>query len=144
MSNVKQVTPEEAERLLGEGAVYVDVRSEPEFEQGHPPGALNVPISHMGDMGMTPNDEFLAVMNRAFGKTERLILGCKSGSRSKRAAALLAQQGFIHLSEMGAGWSGSRDAFGRVLAGWSRLGLPSESGKPEEQAYEGVKQRLPR
>jgi len=141
---IRSVSPEEAAQLLADGYVYVDVRSEPEFEAGHVPGALNVPLSHRGPAGLTPNPEFLSVMQQAFATSEKLVVGCKSGSRSKRAAEQLAQAGFSELTEMSAGWDGARDAFGRVLTGWSKLGMPSEPGAPAGQAYADVKQRKPR
>ncbi len=81
---------------------------------------------------------------QAFGPTEKLVVGCKAGGRSKRAAEQLAQAGFSELTEMSAGWDGSRDAFGRVVPGWSKQGLPVEPGKPSGQAYADVKQRSPR
>jgi rhodanese-related sulfurtransferase len=140
----RSVTPEEAAKLLADGYVYVDVRSEPEFEAGHVPGALNVPISNQGPAGLTPNPEFLAVMQQAFGKDEKLVVGCKAGGRSKKAVDQLTQAGFTDLSDMSAGWDGSRDAFGRVVPGWSKLGLPVETGKPVGQQYPDVKQRAPR
>jgi rhodanese-related sulfurtransferase len=140
----RSVTPEEAAALLAQGYVYVDVRSEPEFEAGHVPGALNVPISHQGPTGMTPNPEFLAVMQQAFGKGEQLVVGCKAGGRSKKAVEQLAQAGFSELSDMSAGWDGARDAFGRVVPGWSKLNLPVETGKTPGQSYSDVKQRSPR
>lgn len=129
---------------MAAGYVYVDVRSEPEFEAGHVPGALNVPLLHQGPGGMTSNPEFLPVMQEAFGKAEKMVIGCKAGGRSKKAADQLAQAGFSELVEMSAGWDGSRDAFGRVVPGWSKQGLPVESGKPAGQAYADVKQRAPR
>ena len=138
---IQSVSPEQAQELIEQGAVYVDVRSEPEFEQGHPPGALNVPIAHLGPGGMTPNAEFLSVMQSAFAKTEQLVVGCKAGGRSRRAAEMLEQAGFADLSDMAAGWEGSRDAFGRPQPGWSKKGLPVETGNPEEQSYEGVQRR---
>ncbi len=141
---IRSVSPEEAAALLAEGYVYVDVRSEPEFEAGHVPGALNVPLLHQGPGGMTPNPEFMSVMQQAFGPTEKLVVGCKAGGRSKRAAEQLAQAGFSELTEMSAGWDGSRDAFGRVVPGWSKQGLPVEPGKPSGQAYADVKTRTPR
>jgi rhodanese-related sulfurtransferase len=140
---VKQVTPEEAAQLLEQGYVYVDVRSEQEFEQGHPPGAFNVPISHATPMGMQPNTEFVEVMLRAFGKDAKLIVSCKSGPRSKRALVQLGQAGFTDLIEMPAGWSGTRDGFGRPLPGWVTAGLPVETGLPNGQCYRDVKQREP-
>src|SRR4051812_21955325 len=44
---VKRVLPREAAALLADGWAYLDVRSIPEFEQGHPPGAVNVPLLHL-------------------------------------------------------------------------------------------------
>ncbi|HXK20989.1 MAG TPA: rhodanese-like domain-containing protein, partial [Polyangiaceae bacterium] len=114
------------------------------FEAGHVPGALNVPISHRGPGGLVANPEFLSAMQQGFGTGEKMVVGCKSGSRSKRAAEQLAQAGFTELAEMSAGFDGSRDAFGRALPGWSKLGLPIEAGKPTGQAYADVKQRTPK
>ncbi len=141
---IKSVTPEQAQTLIQEGAIYVDVRSEQEFEQGHPPGALNVPIAHFGAAGMTPNADFLSVMQAAFSPNEKLVVGCKAGGRSRKAAELLIQAGFQDISDMQAGWDGSRDAFGRPLPGWSKRGLPQETGLPAGQRYEDVKTRTPR
>lgn len=144
MAQIRSVTPEEASALLAEGHVYVDVRSEPEFEAGHVPGALNVPLLHQGPGGLVPNPEFLSVMQQAFGKGEKLIIGCKAGGRSKKAADQLAQAGYTELADMSAGFDGSRDAFGRAVPGWSKKELPVEPGKPSGQAYADVKQRTPR
>ena len=144
MSEIRSVTPEEAKALIEQGHVYVDVRSEPEYEAGHPPGALNVPIAHAGPAGMTPNPDFLAVMTRAFGKDEALVVGCKLGGRSKRAVDTLRAAGFSNVCDMSAGWDGGRDAFGRKLPGWREAGLPSETGAPAGQAYADVKTRTPR
>jgi rhodanese-related sulfurtransferase len=141
---IRNVSPEEAAALLAEGYVYVDVRSEPEFEAGHVPGALNVPLLHQGPGGMTDNPEFLSVMQQAFGKDEKMVVGCKAGGRSKKAVDRLAQAGFSELADMSAGWDGSRDAFGRPVPGWSKKQLPVEAGQPPGQAYADVKGRSPR
>ena len=66
---MRRISPGEARELIEkEGYVYVDVRSVPEFESGHPEGAYNVPLLHMGPAGMTPNPEFLSVMQQRFPK----------------------------------------------------------------------------
>ncbi len=137
----KTVTPEEAQALLTAGHTYVDVRSEAEFEAGHPAGAVNVPVTHVGPGGAEPNLDFLAVMERAFGKDAPLVVGCQSGGRSRRAVAMLAQAGFSELSDMSAGFAGSRDAFGRATPGWSKAGLPIEQGAPEGRSYASMKSR---
>jgi rhodanese-related sulfurtransferase len=144
VAEIKAVNPEEAAELLKQGHVYVDVRSEPEFEAGHPEGALNVPLLNAGAVGLVPNPEFLTVMERAFGKDEPLVIGCKAGGRSKRAVEMLAKAGFSQLFDQVAGFDAGKDAFGRALPGWSRTALPVGTGKPAGQAYADVKARTPR
>lgn len=144
VAQIRSVSPEEAALLLAEGYVYVDVRSEQEFEAGHVPGALNVPLLQQGPSGMSENPEFLSVIQQAFAPTEKLVVGCKAGGRSKKASERLAAAGFGELAEMSAGWDGARDAFGRVVPGWSKRGMPIELGKPPGQAYADVKQRRPK
>lgn len=143
MAEVKSVTPEQVQTLLEQGYVYVDVRSEPEFEEAHIPGALNVPLMHLGPSGMQPNPDFVSVMTSAFGKDEKLVVGCKAGPRSRRAAMLLIQNGFEDVSEMQGGFVAGRDAFGRLLPGWTHKGLPTEAGRKAGQAYDDVKRRSP-
>lgn len=144
MSKVKAVSPEEARELLGQGAVFVDVRSEQEFEAGHAPGAFNVPLLHLGPGGMTPNLEFLEVMQRAFGKSERLIMGCRSGQRSLRAADMLIQAGYSDVANLTSGWEGTRDAFGRPVPGWRAKGYPAELGLTDGFKYADAKNRTPK
>lgn len=144
MSEQKSISIEEARELMDQGYVYVDVRSEAEFERAHIPGALNVPLSHQTPRGLAPNPDFLSVFEAAFGKDEKLVLGCKSGGRSKRALAILSQAGFSDVVEMAAGFEGSRDAFGRPIKGWLQSGLPTETGIPAGQGYADVQQRKPK
>ncbi len=140
-TDVLRVSPEEAQALIGEGYVYVDVRSEPEFERGHPAGAVNVPLMQRGPAGLVSNPDFLSVMEEAFGKSERLVIGCQTGGRSLKAARMLAEAGYTNLRELRTGFEGSRDAFGRPEPGWSKRGLPVGTGAPPGQTYEDVKRR---
>ena len=142
-SEIKAVSPQEAAGLLAKGAVYIDVRTEQEFAEGHAPAALNVPLLHQAPGGMQENGEFLEVMLGAFPKDARLVVGCRSGVRSRRAAGVLVQAGFTDVSDMTGGFEGGRDAFGRALAGWRQADLPVEPGLPEGQTYADVKQRKP-
>ena len=122
---IKRISPEEANALVeDEGYVYLDVRSVPEFEAGHPSGAYNIPIAHMTPAGMQANPKFLAEVSAAFGKDAKLVLGCKSGSRSLHAAKALLQAGFEHVVDQRAGFGGARNAFGGLdEAGWQQAGL---------------------
>jgi rhodanese-related sulfurtransferase len=140
MHDVKRISPQEAHAEMARGYTYVDVRSELEFEEGHPETAVNVPISHMTGGGMTPNPDFVAVMEKAFGKDAKVILGCKTGGRSMRAAQALLAAGFTNVLEQRAGWDGARDAFGQVSEpGWSRTGLPMETGETADRSYAAIK-----
>src|SRR5687767_699366 len=106
----RRVSPQEARGLQEkEGFAYVDVRSVPEFQAGHPTGAFNVPLMHMGPAGMAPNPEFLDVMKKAFPTDAKLVVGCKAGGRSARAAALLESAGYTNVVDQRAGFEGTHD-----------------------------------
>jgi rhodanese-related sulfurtransferase len=137
----KRVSPSEAKELIEkQGYVYIDVRSVPEFEAGHPTGAYNVPIMNMGPVGMTPNPEFVDVMRRAFPKDAKLVVGCKSGGRSARAAAALEQAGYAEVVDQRAGFEGAPDFTGHVAEpGWRPKGLPVSREAAPDHTYEGLK-----
>lgn len=129
---VKRVVAKEAAELLAEGYSYVDVRSIPEFQAGHPAGAFNAPIVHVvPGRGRMPNAEFEAVLAKKFGKDGKLLLGCATGNRSLRAAEMLAAAGWTNVVDFRSGFDGERDMMGRVLnAGWRDAGLPVETDAP--------------
>jgi rhodanese-related sulfurtransferase len=128
MADIKRVSPAEAKQLVDDGWLYLDVRSEPEFAAGHPAGAHNVPVMHAGPSGMSPNPDFLAVVEALHPKGARLVVGCKSGQRSARAAAMLAAAGYTSLVDQRAGFDGPRDTFGQLTEpGWAPAGLPTET-----------------
>ena len=122
---VRRISPAEAKALVDEGYTYLDVRTVPEYEQGHPTGAHNVPVMHAGAGGMAPNAEFLQVMQVAYPKEARLVVGCRSGARSQRAAMMLEAVGFTGLVEMRGGYNGENDPSGGVERGWADAGLPT-------------------
>jgi rhodanese-related sulfurtransferase len=127
----KRVTPPEAADLLKQGWRYVDVRSVPEFDEGHPQGAANVPLLHLQGGRMSPNPDFQRVMETNYPKDAQLVIGCKSGGRSAQAAALLEAAGYTQVVDMKGGYHGERDAMGRVATpGWAAAGLPTEQATP--------------
>jgi rhodanese-related sulfurtransferase len=133
---VKRVSPQEAKDLMDrQGYVYVDVRSIPEFDAGHPTGAFNVPLNHMGATGMAANPEFMAVMEKAFPKDAKLVLGCQGGGRSLRAAGMLEQAGWTQVVDQRAGFQGHAEP------GWRPAGLPVSTEAPADHTYEGLKKR---
>lgn len=140
----RQVTPEQARDLMEkDGYAYVDVRSEQEFAAGHPTGSYNVPLLHMGPAGMTPNPDFLAVMESAFPKDAKLVVGCKAGGRSMRASAMLESAGFTNVVDQHAGFEGAPGASGRLEPGWRPKGLPVAKDADAGQTYKGLAEKLP-
>ncbi len=134
---IERISPEEAKRRLDAGWVYVDVRSVPEFDDGHPSGAYNVPLRHMGAGGMEPNADFMQVMRASFPKDAKLVIGCKAGGRSLRAAEMLAAAGYTSVVDQRAGWSGARDPFGQLTEkGWQAAGLPTETEAAPGRSWE--------
>jgi rhodanese-related sulfurtransferase len=125
-----------------EGYVYVDVRSVPEFAAGHPSGAVNVPLMNVGASGMEPNSSFVAVMSAAFAKDAKLVLGCRSGQRSARAAEVLRGAGFTAIADQRAGFDGVRNAFGaQTEAGWAASRLPVDV-ENEASSYAAIRARV--
>jgi len=93
---IKHITVQQAHQQQVAGATYLDVRSIPEFQQGHPQGAFNVPLLHLDpETGqMRPNPEFLAVVKANFPRQAPMVVGCKMGGRSQQACEILASAGF--------------------------------------------------
>jgi rhodanese-related sulfurtransferase len=137
--SIRDVTPEEALALMrDEGYSYLDVRSVPEFEAGHPEGAWNVPLVHQGPLGPQANAEFLTVMESAFPRDAPLVIGCRSGSRSRQAAALLQAAGFRNMVHLGPGFEGSPSFSGGLEPGWRPKGLPVATAAPPERSWAGL------
>ncbi|MFI9831406.1 rhodanese-like domain-containing protein [Streptomyces sp. NPDC051913] len=104
-----RVTATEAQRLVRDGtAALIDVRETDEFRAGHVPGAHHVPLSRIATAHLPET-------------AHPLVLICRSGNRSRQAAALLAARGVEAVDVIG----GMRD--------WAARGLPVEgAGLPFE------------
>jgi rhodanese-related sulfurtransferase len=139
---VKRISPEEARDLMSkEGYVYLDVRSVPEFAAGHPTGAYNIPLLNMGPGGMAPNPDFLAVAAKSFPRDARLVVGCKAGGRSAKAAAALEQAGFTNVVDQKNGYEGTPLPTGGVEPGWRPKGLPTSTEAVDGRSYDALKAR---
>ena len=88
-----QISMEEAVEMMAEenGYIILDVRTEAEFAQKHIPGAVNLPNEQIGsgEIDILPDKEQL------------ILVYCRSGNRSKQAAANLAAQGYGNVVEFG-------------------------------------------
>ena len=141
---IKQITPEEAKNLLdsSENYIYLDVRSEGEFKQGHPADAYNIPVKHLNIavQQLEDNPDFGEVVEANFGKDAKLLLGCGSGPRSNAACEMLAARGYQDLANIDGGFSGARDMYGNITKqGWMQLGYPVEDRSGGDRGYETLK-----
>lgn len=69
--------------------ILIDVRDPEEYEEGHLPGAINVPYS------MIERGYFMP------GKQRKLIIYCDRGSKSMLASKYLARQGYSVINVIG-------------------------------------------
>jgi rhodanese-related sulfurtransferase len=93
-------------------------------------------------MGMTPNPDFLRVMQSAFPKDARLIVSCKAGGRSARAAALLEEAGFTNVADQTSGYEGKPDPqTGALRPGWRPGGFPVSREAAAGHAYADLEKK---
>jgi rhodanese-related sulfurtransferase len=79
---ITEVTPREAQTLLDEDALLLDVRNTDEWDLGHAPTATFITLSELPDhLDELPRDR-------------TIVCACRSGGRSLRAATFLADEGF--------------------------------------------------
>jgi rhodanese-related sulfurtransferase len=145
--SVKQITPLQASEILQKenGTVYIDVRTENEFANGHVPGSVNIPVvfPNPATRQMAPNPDFTRVIEAHFPRDKKIIVGCQVGGRSQFAGELLVQAGFQDVSNMQGGFGGARDPMGRVVVqGWAQLNLPVETNVDASNSYEGMKRGM--
>lgn len=78
----EDVGPREAEALVREGALLLDVREQREFDAGHAPDAAHLPMSTLGERYTElPADR-------------RIVAVCRSGNRSGQVARALSGAGY--------------------------------------------------
>jgi phage shock protein E len=81
---------EHARTLLDEGAVLLDVRTEHEFAERHIEGALNIPVQALANR-----------LRELPSKNHPIVVHCRSGGRSAKAAALLRRAGWHDVHDIG-------------------------------------------
>ncbi len=137
-TKIPGINPTEAKTLLDEDprALLIDVRSKVEFEYvGHPVGAVHVPWMEFPEWAEDPNfvksvETALTERNGA-EKDRPLLLVCRSGARSLKAAERLRARGYTCLYNVEEGFEGDKNAqrHRSTINGWRFRGLPWEQGK---------------
>lgn len=144
------LTPAEAYEIMGREparTLFLDVRTRAEaMYVGMPTvaDALVPYVEHQELMTdwderrhmyqLEPNSDFIQeaesrLKEKGLGKTDRVILICRSGDRSARAADLLANAGFTRVYSITEGFEGDSAKDGpkagqRIVNGWKNAGLP--------------------
>ena len=72
----------QAQQRVIEGSVWIDVRTQDEYEQGHCLGAINMPL------------DLLRLKSRMLDSQQHYIVYCNSARRSEAATYLLGEDGF--------------------------------------------------
>lgn len=110
-------------------AKVVDVRCCAELDWvGRVPGAVEVEL--MTYPGMQPNPHFVEQLKEQAAEDAVLLLLCRTGVRSDKAATLLSQHGFTHCYNILGGFEGDKDEAGHrgLKTGWKAAGLPWVQG----------------
>jgi molybdopterin/thiamine biosynthesis adenylyltransferase/rhodanese-related sulfurtransferase len=113
---VRTVDIDEAIRLREAGSVVVDVREPWEWDQGHIPGALHIPLAELPARLATDLPD----------RSAPLVLYCHSGRRSGNAAHFLATNGYTDVANLKAEISRWPDRGGA----WE---VPAPSLGPEQE-----------
>jgi hydroxyacylglutathione hydrolase len=108
LGRVPQVTAGDlAARMGADDVAVLDVRGQTEWEEGHIPGARNVPLGYLADrLDAVPRDK-------------AVVVHCQSGARSAIAASVLRARGMTNVANLTGGFGD-----------WKGAGHPVERGVP--------------
>ena len=100
--NVIAIKSDEAKQLLDTGEyILLDVRTQEEYNEGHIPGSVHIPIDK------TDVEPFKAeVQKQLTDRDAKIIIYCKSGFRSDIAAKAMSTLGYKTLYNMTDGIDG--------------------------------------
>lgn len=91
MAAWKTITPQEAkERMAGVNVTVIDVRTAPEYEDVHIPGALHL-----------ANEEIVEAPDVLPDKSAPVLIYCRTGHKARQAAQKLSDLGYTDVAEFG-------------------------------------------
>ncbi|HUK01757.1 MAG TPA: rhodanese-like domain-containing protein [Steroidobacteraceae bacterium] len=101
--NAGGVSPQELIRLMNQGALVLDLRSDAEYAAGHVTGARQLPVSDLAKAGETLKKH----------RDKPVVVYCDRGSSAGAAVRKLAEQGFSKVAPLRGG-----------IAAWRSENLP--------------------
>ena len=102
ISGIISISPAEVYEIItnDEDYIILDVRTQDEYNEGHLEKALLIPVDKLKErLGELPKDK-------------PIIVYCRSGARSRKAAEILVENGFSQVYDMGG------------ILGWQEEGFP--------------------
>jgi len=138
------------------GSFFIDVRTRAEVEFVGMTSMIDANIPYMvhdkegwnekkKKFNLEPNSNFSiafkdALVKKGFDKNSKIIVMCRSGSRSAKAANLLSQLGYNNVYSVVDGFEGDKAKTGvkkghRVVNGWKNAGLPWSYKLAEAKMY---------
>lgn len=138
MPDLHDLSPKQAYALLQETphSLLIDIRSSMEYLfVGHPVGSVH--IAWIDEPDWVENPDFVAEIQRLLESRFKgcnpkqdasVVLICRSGKRSREAAAALLEAGFQQVMHVDEGFEGERDENHHrgTVGGWRFHGLPWE------------------
>jgi rhodanese-related sulfurtransferase len=95
---VPRVTPEQAQQMIADGALVVDVRDAPEVEQsGKVAGAVHIPRG-MLEFRADPDSPYY---EKGFTKDKPVIVYCAAGGRAALSGQALKEMGYEEVYNLG-------------------------------------------
>lgn len=92
-SDYQQISQEEAKEMMDtQDVIILDVREQDEYDSGHIPGAVLLPVGTIGE------ETAAEVIPE---KDSTVLVYCRSGNRSKTASSALAGLGYTNIYEFG-------------------------------------------
>ena len=87
-NNIKLISSEKAKKMIKNNLIknIIDVRTKKEWDKGHYPNAIHIPIE--------PIDKLTQGNLKIFSKKDPVLIYCRSGRRAKNAASKLKKYGF--------------------------------------------------
>jgi rhodanese-related sulfurtransferase len=142
----QRITVPEAREILERDpqAIYLDVRTEEEFADGHPARALNIPVglAHPATQGLEPNADFSRVAAAVLPRETPILVGCRTGPRAEVAAQMLAAEGFADVRVVYGGYVGMTGPGGtRMAVGWIHTDYPITREAAPGSGYQDLKKK---
>jgi rhodanese-related sulfurtransferase len=98
-----EISVEEAQQMYQDGAFFLDVRTQEEWDEFHIPNTTLIPLNELeGRLSELPNEEEIVVV-------------CRSGNRSQSGRDILLNNGFEQATSMAGG-----------VTEWRSKGYPTE------------------